>query len=293
MAVARQLAARGQPVEVVSADSMQVYRGMDIGTAKASPPERAEIPHHLLDVADPDEEWTVTRFQAGVAGALAGIESRGRRALLVGGTGLYVQAVVDHLDVPGQYPAVRAELEDQLERGGHGALAELYGRLEQLDPLAASRIEPTNRRRVIRALEVILGSGRQFSSFGPGVGAYPWTPWRLAGLWLPRSVVDRRIAQRLEAMVGAGFVDEVRALAVRPAGLSATARQALGYREILSHLEGGQPLEAALAETQRRTRLFARRQQRWWRRDPRISWFGATENSLAVVPALVGEWSRP
>lgn len=293
LAVARLLADRGQPVELVSADSMQVYRGMDIGTAKPSPSERAEIPHHLVDVADPSEEWSVSRFQAAVADAVVGIERRARRALLVGGTGLYVQAIVDALAVPGRYPAVRGELESELEQGGPDVLAELYSRLERLDPLAASRIEPTNRRRVVRALEVTLGAGRPFSSFGPGLDAYPATPWRLAGLWLPRRVVDQRISQRLAAMVEAGFVDEVRSLLARPGGLSATARQALGYREVLTFLEDGRPFEEALADADRRTRVFARRQQRWWRRDPRVAWFGARENSLAVVPALVGEWSRP
>lgn len=293
LAVARQLAARGEPVELVSADSMQVYRGMDIGTAKPSPSERAEIPHHLVDVADPSEDWSVSRFQAAVAEAVAGIERRGRRALLVGGTGLYVQAVIDALAVPGRFPEVRAELEAELEQAAPAVLAGLYHRLERLDPLAASRIEPTNRRRVVRALEVTLGSGRPFSSYGPGLDAYPATRWRLVGLWLPRRVVDQRISQRLNAMVKAGFVEEVQALLDRPGGLSATARQALGYREIVAHLEQGEPLPAALSEAERRTRLFARRQQRWWRRDPRVAWLGAAENSLAVVPALVGEWSRP
>lgn len=293
LAVARQLAARGEPVELVSADSMQVYRGMDIGTAKPSPSERAEIPHHLVDVADPSEDWSVSRFQAAVAEAVAGIERRGRRALLVGGTGLYVQAVIDGLAVPGRFPEVRAELEAELEQAAPAVLAGLYHRLERLDPLAASRIEPTNRRRVVRALEVTLGSGRPFSSYGPGLDAYPATRWRLVGLWLPRRVVDQRISQRLNAMVKAGFVEEVQALLDRPGGLSATARQALGYREIVAHLEQGEPLPAALSEAERRTRLFARRQQRWWRRDPRVAWLGAAENSLAVVPALVGEWSRP
>lgn len=293
LAVARQLAARGEPVELVSADSMQVYRGMDIGTAKPSPSERAEIPHHLVDVADPSEDWSVSRFQAAVAEAVAGIERRGRRALLVGGTGLYVQAVIDGLAVPGRFPEVRAELEAELEQAAPAVLAGLYHRLERLDPLAASRIEPTNRRRVVRALEVTLGSGRPFSSYGPGLDAYPATRWRLVGLWLPRRVVDQRISQRLHAMVKAGFVEEVQALLDRPGGLSATARQALGYREIVAHLERGEPLPAALSEAERRTRLFARRQQRWWRRDPRVAWLGAAENSLAVVPALVGEWSRP
>jgi tRNA dimethylallyltransferase len=159
--------------------------------------------------------------------------------------------------------------------------------------VAAARIEPGNRRRVVRALEVCVGSGRPFSSFGPGVAAFPPTDMRLAGLWLPRSTVARRIGQRLAAMVAAGLVDEVRRLTAAPSGLSRTARQALGYREVLAHLEDGLPLADAVERAARRTRGFARRQRVWWRRDPRITWFGAADNPLAVLPALLGDWSQP
>ena len=263
---------------------MQVYRGMDIGTAKPSAAEQAEVPHHLIDLADPDEEWSVARWAQAARRVVAGIEDRGHRALLVGGTGLYFQAVVDGLEPPGRWPAVRAELESE------GDTVLLHRRLAGMDPVAASRMEPSNRRRVIRALEVTLGSGRPFSSFGPGLGAYPGTGWRLAGLWLPRPVVAARITRRLRAMVDAGLVPEVERLRSRPGGMSRTARQALGYREVLSHLEAGVPLEDAISEADRRTRAFARRQRVWWRRDPRISWYGSALNPLAVTDRILGDW---
>jgi tRNA dimethylallyltransferase len=263
---------------------MQVYRGMDIGTAKPTAAHRAEVTHHLIDVVEPDEDFTVVRYQQEARRVLADIEQRGHRALLVGGTGLYFQAIVDELTPPGQYPEIKSDLEAETDT------ALLYRRLQNLDGAAADRIEPNNRRRLIRALEVCLGSGRPFSSFGPGIGTYPPSRFRLAGLWLPRPVVSRRIGERLAAMVTAGLPDEVQALKTRPNGLSRTARQALGYREILAHLEHGLPLDQALAEAIRRTRAFARRQRVWWRRDPRITWFGSAENPLAVVPALLGDW---
>lgn len=288
MALARALAStEAPPVEIVCVDSMQVYRGMDIGTAKPSAADRAEVRHHLLDGASPDEDFTVTGFQGAAEAALADVEARGARALLVGGSGLYFQAVVDRLTPPGRFPDVRAELEAEPDT------ASLYRRLAALDPLAASRMEPSNRRRVVRALEVTVGSGRPFSSFGPGLGAYPPNRFKVAGLWLPRAVVGRRIEERFQAMLAAGLVDEAAALATRPGGLSRTARQALGYREVLSHLETGVDLAAAATAAVRRTKAFARRQRVWWRRDPRITWYGAVENPLVVVPALLGDWRQP
>lgn len=287
-AVALALArARRPEVELVSADSMQVYRGMDIGTAKPSPAERAEIPHHVVDLADPDEEFSVARFQAAVAAALAGIEARGRRAVLVGGTGLYLRAVLDDLRLPGRWPGVRAGLEAEADT------AALHRRLARLDPPAATRMEPGNRRRIVRALEVTLGGGRPYSSYGPGLGSYPPTPFRLVGLRVPRPELDRRIERRLAAMVGAGLVEEVRRLVeAHPGGLSRTARQALGYREILGHVVDGRPLEDCLADALRRTRRFARRQEAWFRRDPRIAWHDATDDPAAVADRVLGDWSR-
>jgi tRNA dimethylallyltransferase len=275
--VALEVARRLGDVEIVSVDSMQVYRGMDIGTAKPTAADQAAVRHHLLDIADPSEEFTVTRFQAAARQAIDEIEGRGNRALLVGGTGLYLRAVVDDLAPPGQWPEVRAELEAEADTAG------LYERLAELDPTAAHRMEPSNRRRVVRALEVTIGSGRPFSSFGAGLDTHPPTRFRMAGLWLPRPVVAHRIEQRVAAMAAAGLVDEVRSLG-ETGELSRTARQALGYKEVLD----GLPLD----ETVRRTRAFARRQRMWFRRDPRITWFGAAENPFAVLPALLGDWSK-
>ena len=280
--MALDLARRLGDVEIVTVDSMQVYRGMDIGTAKPSPAEQAEVPHHLIDLADPADDWSVTRWAAAARAAITGIEARGHRALLVGGTGLYFQAVVDGLSPPGRYPEVLAQLE--LE----GDTAVLHHRLTSLDPVAAARMTTSNRRRVLRALEVTLGSGRPFSSFGPGMTAFPPTSWRLAGLWLPRAVVAERIGRRLRGMVQAGLIEEVARL--RAAGMSRTARQALGYREVLRHLDGEAGLDEAVEEADRRTRAFARRQRVWWRRDPRIRWYGTSDNPLAVIPQILGDW---
>jgi tRNA dimethylallyltransferase len=272
-AVALELASRRGDVEIVSVDSMCVYRGMDIATAKASPAERAAVPHHLIDLVDPGDEFTVIDFQAAARVALAGIAARGNHALLVGGTGLYLRAVVDDLTFPGRFPEVARSLHDDLDNGSV-TVPDLHARLASIDPLAASRMEPNNRRRVVRALEVTLGSTRPFSSFGLGLEAYPPTSVPQAGLAVGPEELDRRIAARLERWVAGGLVDEVRALAERPGGLSRTARQALGYREILAHMEDGVPLDRCLDEAVRRTRTFARRQAAWFRRDPRIVWSG-------------------
>ncbi len=258
-------------VELVSADAMQVYRGMDIGTAKPTPSERAARRHHLIDVADPSEDFSLARFVELARAAIDDIEARGARAVVVGGTGLYVRGIVDDLEIPGRFPEVRAELETDPDTTA------LHRRLASLDPLAASRMEPTNRRRVVRALEVTLGAGRPFSSFGPGLDAYPEVPTRQFGITVPLDVLDARIAARVDAMFEAGFLDEVRGLAAAPGGLSRTARQALGYREVLEHLEDGVPLAAATDRIVLRTRQFARRQLRWFRRDPRIRWLTAEE----------------
>jgi tRNA dimethylallyltransferase len=263
---------------------MQVYRGMDIGTAKPTPADRAAIPHHLLDVADPADDFSVARYQRAADEVVDDIERRGARALLVGGTGLYVQAVVDRLDVPGQWPAVRADVDDEPDT------VALWRRLHAVDPVAADRIVPTNRRRVVRALEVTLGSGRPFSSFGPGIQAFPPDPrFRLAGVWLPRATGADRVRARFTQMLDAGLLDEVRALARGP--MSRTARQALGYKELLAHLAGECTLDEAVDTTIRRTVAFARRQRMWFRRDPRITWYGTDANPLAVVPALLRDWS--
>ncbi len=268
--------------EIVSADAMAVYRGMDIGTAKPSEAERAEVPHHLVDVVEPGEEFTMARFQSEVDEALAAVASRRARAIVVGGTGLYVRAVVDQLTVPGQYPEVRAALVDV-------AVDDLHRRLTELDPAAAAKILPGNRRRLERALEVTLGAGRPFSSFGPGLDRYPPTPFRQVGLRLDRAELDRRIDARYDDQMAAGFLDEVERLAAGP--LSRTAGQALGYRELLAHRAGELTLAEALELARRRTRRFARRQERWFRRDPRITWFDALAPDL--VDRVESWWANP
>lgn len=266
--------ARGDSIwEIVSVDSMQVYRGMDIGTAKPTTEERARVPHHMVDVVDPWEETSVAWFQRTARAAIADIEARGRRALLVGGTALYVQAVVDDLEIPGRYPEVRVELE------GEADTAALHERLVTLDPSAASRIEPANRRRVVRALEVTLGSGRAFSDYGPGVGAHPPTAFALVGLRRDPEVLVQRIARRYRQQVEAGLLDEVIGLRKHPRGLSRTAAQALAYKELMSYLDGEVALEEALELAERRTRRFARRQRAWFGRDPRITWIDASAGS--------------
>ncbi len=289
--VARVARGSGPAVELVSVDSMAVYKGMDIGTAKPTAAVRSEVPYHLLDLVDPSDEFTVQQFQAAARSVLDGIAERGHRALLVGGTGLYLRSVIDDLTFPGRFPDVAAALVAELDRAGPVgspgavlALARLHDRLAVLDPVSAARMEPTNRRRVLRALEVTLGSGRPFSGFGPGLEAYPPTRFSLVGLPLAADI-ERRVEVRLGAQMEAGFLDEVRSLAGRPGGLSRTARQGLGYRELLSHLEGDVTLEAARAEIIRRTRVFARRQWAWFRRDPRIVWVGDHDQPVSRVTA--------
>jgi tRNA dimethylallyltransferase len=286
-------ARRRDDLEIVSVDSMCVYRGMDIGTSKPSPAQRAAVPHHLLDLVDPDEEFTVLQFQQAAHRALAEIAARGHHALLVGGTGLYLRAVVDDLRFPGRYPTVREALESELGQG-RAEVPELHARLAVLDPVAAARMEPSNERRVVRALEVTLGSGQPFSTFGPGLEAYPLSAVTMVGVTITTEEVDRRIAERFARWVEEGLLDEVRALAARPGGISRTARQALGYRELLAHVEEGAPLDACVEEAVRRTRSFARRQGSWFRRDPRITWTQAEEDPKDLLDrALSAHGWRP
>lgn len=266
--------------ELVSIDAMQVYRGMDIGTAKPSAAERARVRHHLIDLVEPSEDYAVARFQHDYRDARATVAERGGAALLVGGTGLYLTAAIDDLDVPGQFPDVRDAL-DELPT------EELHRRLVEADPLAAGRMEPTNRRRVLRALEVTVGSGRPFSGYGPGVGAFPPSDVRQIGLRWDRGALAARIEQRVFAMLDAGWLDEVRALLAGPP-LSRTAAQALGYRELIEHLGGRLSLDEATDRIVLRTRQFAVRQERWFRRDPRIVWHDVVADEREVIPAVVG-----
>lgn len=280
-ALAVSVALRLGDVELVSADAMAVYRGMDIGTAAPTVEERRGIPHHLIDVVDVTEDYTVARFQEDVHAAIAGIEGRGRRAIVVGGTGLYVRAVVDDFTIPGRYPDVVAELEAEADTTA------LHRRLTELDPEGAAKMLPSNRRRILRALEVTIGANKPFSSFGPGVDHYGETRFTLIGLDIERELMDARIEERYRHQIEAGFVAEVERLAA--VGLSRTAAQALGYRELLAHLRGELSLDEAVDEAVTRTRKFARRQQRWFRRDPRIVWLDATAPNLVdLVVAELG-----
>ena len=290
--VAARSIAAGHPIEIVSADAMAVYSEMDIGTAAPTDAERRGVPHHLIAVADPSEDYTVSRYQSEARAVIDDIEQRGATPLVVGGTGLYVQSIVDDLRIPGQFPEVRAEL-DALPESDTLAM---WARLRELDPVAAAKMEPNNRRRVVRALEVCIGSGRPFSSFGPGMDAFPPTRFSVVGLRIDRTLMDARIDRRYEQQMAEGFLDEVQALLARPAGLSRTARQALGYRELIAHLAGESTLEEALDEARRRTRRFARRQQRWFGRDPRIHWIDIDSDRLPSNPSVLSElethWSE-
>jgi tRNA dimethylallyltransferase len=275
MAVARRLG----DVELVSIDSMQVYRGMDIGTAKPSPAEQAEIRHHLIDLVEPTHDFTVSEFQTAYKSAIDSIADRRHRALLVGGTGLYHRVVIDDFELPGEWPEVRAEIEAEPDT------AVLFARLSEVDPAAASKMEPTNRRRIARALEVTLGSGRPFSSSGPGVDNYPPSAVTQIGLRWPRHVLTDRINARVRDMIDAGLIAEVDAL--RRGGLSRTAAQALGYKEILEALEGRISQDEAIDTIITRTRRFAVRQERWFRRDPRVRWIDVEHDPVAEVAPVV------
>jgi tRNA dimethylallyltransferase len=264
--------------EVLCVDAMTVYRGMDIATAKPTPLERSEVPYHLLDLIEPSEEFTVAQFQHAAREAAVRVAARGHRAIYVGGTGLYGRAVLDDLEIPGVYPEVRRELEGRLDD-----LAGLYEELRALDPLAASRMEPTNARRVVRALEVTRGAGRPFSSYGAGLRTYGEVRVVQVGLRVDPAQLDRRIEARLHSWVVDGLLDEVVELARRPGGLSRTARQAVGYRELLRHVEDGEPFAECVVAAVVASKRLARRQRRWFDRDPRIEWFDDVDAARARV----------
>ena len=286
-ALALAIAERLGDVEIVSVDSMQVYRGLDIGTAKATAAERGRVPHHMIDVVGAGDDYSVADFQAAARAAVADIGARGRRALLVGGTGLYLQAVIDDLRFPGEDLALRADLEARTAEPG--GVARAYAELERLDGAAAVRIDPHNARRIVRALEVVRLTGQPFSSFGPGVNGFGPTafPVSMAGVWLTREVLAARIEARVRAMRTLGLLDEVRRVR---GSLSRTAAQAIGYKELLAHLDGESGLDEAFATVTRRTRSFARRQRMWFRRDPRVAWLGTVDNPCALLPALLARW---
>ena len=254
--------------EAVNADSMQLYRGMDIGTAKLSRDEMRGVPHHLLDVWDVTETASVAAYQRLSAEVIADVRARGRVPVLVGGSGLYVRAALDHMEFPGTDPAVRARLEDELARVGPG---ELHERLRGRDPVAAEAILPGNGRRIVRALEVVEITGRPFSATLPE-HRYRYDGVVQVGLSVPRDELDERIAVRVRRMWDAGLVDEVRDLDKRGLRDGLTAARALGYAQVLRFLAGEWTQDQARDETVRATRRFARRQESWFRRDPRVRW---------------------
>ncbi len=284
--VAMALAGRHPNAELVVADAMQVYRRMDIGTAKPSIADRSAVPHHCLDLVDAADEFTVTDYAVAAHRAMSDIAGRRHRSVFVAGTGLYLRSVTDPMEMPGRWPEVRRELDQRIAVEGVEAL---HAQLVVLDPAAAAKMEPTNGRRVVRALEVTIASGRKFSSFGPGIGTFPPVPFLQFGLRWPRPLLAERIARRVHAMISAGLVDEVAELA--RGQVSRTARQALGYKELFAQFDGVGSLEAAIESIVTRTRQFAVRQERWLRRDPRIRWIDIDGDPVAsALPVLESAW---
>ncbi|MGZ4456754.1 MAG: tRNA (adenosine(37)-N6)-dimethylallyltransferase MiaA [Nocardioides sp.] len=274
--------------EIVNTDAMQVYRGMDIGTAKQPVDRRRGIPHHLLDLLDVSEPATVAEFQQWAREVIADCRARGVTPVLVGGSALYTRAILDRFEFPGTDPAVRAALEEELERVGSGAL---HRRLAEQDPEAAERIIASNGRRVVRALEVIAITGRPFSASLPEL-AYHDPHTVQVGVDVPRAVLDERIALRVDRMFEDGLVDEVRRLLGGGLREGRTALRALGYQQVIAFLAGDLTEEQAREQTVFGTRRFARRQDSWFRKDPRITWVGwddphRTDAALEAVRGVV------
>ncbi|GAB3925651.1 tRNA dimethylallyltransferase [Microlunatus endophyticus] len=285
--LAQRLTADDRPAEIVNADAMLIYRGMDIGTAKPSVAERGGVRHHLIDILDVTQTASVAEFQARARDAIADCRRRGVVPVVVGGSALYVRAVVDRFEFPGTDPVVRGRLEDELARIGPEAL---HRRLGEVDPPAAATIEPGNGRRIVRALEVIELTGTAYAARLPE-HTYALDGVVQIGLDVPRPVLDQRIADRVQQMWSAGFVDEVRRL--ERAGLrdGVTASRGLGYRQILDFLDGMITEAEARDRTIAATRRFARRQDGWFRKDPRISWFDPDDDRL--VDAVAALLARP
>jgi tRNA dimethylallyltransferase len=278
--------ARALDGEVVNADSMQLYRGMDIGTAKLTLSERCGVPHHLLDIWDVTEPAAVAEYQRQARAAVDDIFARGRVPLLVGGSGLYLRAVLEEFDFPGTDPAVRARLEASLAAEGPAAL---HARLASLDPVAAGKILPSNGRRIVRALEVIELTGQPFAAALPA--PTPYYESVQIGVDRETAGLDERIARRVELMWSAGLLEEVRALAAAGLREGRTASHALGYQQALAELDGELTQEQAKDETVRGTRRFVRRQRSWFKRDPRIHWLdgGATDLTEAALGVIAAE----
>ncbi|MFR9729231.1 tRNA (adenosine(37)-N6)-dimethylallyltransferase MiaA [Saccharopolyspora sp. MS10] len=268
--------------EIINADAMQLYRGMDVGTAKLTADERRGVPHHLLDVLEVTETASVAAYQRDARAAMEDVLARGRTPVLVGGSGLYVRAVLDDLRFPGTDPLVRARWEERLSALGP---AELHRRLAELDPPAAEAVLPSNGRRLVRALEVIEITGEPFSANLPVPGP-PRYDTAMIGLDLPVAELDDRVDRRVTRMFDGGLVAEVRGLVQLGLREGRTASRALGYQQVLAELDGSGDMAVAAAETARLTRRFVRKQRSWFRRDERISWF-APAAAAAGIRALL------
>ena len=266
--------------EIINADSMQVYRGMDIGTAKISIEERQGIPHHMLDVLDVNQDSTVAWYQSSAREVIDEIHSRGKSVVMVGGTGLYIKAVIDELNFPDTDPMVRHTLNKEAEDLGIDAM---FARLEKLDPAAAIAIDRANLRRIIRALEVIEITGKPFTANLPREESIRYPDARQFGLVMDRELLSERIDQRVSTMFENGFVEEVQKLMSSGLLEGRTAQRALGYSQIVSHLKGETSLDAAVEETKRATRQYARRQETWFSRDARIKWISTRQPRLETI----------
>jgi tRNA dimethylallyltransferase len=278
--------------EVVNADASQLYRGMDVGTAKLPVAERRGIAHHQLDVLEVTEEASVAAYQSSARADLDAIAARGHHPVVVGGSGLYVRAALDRLEIPPTDPAARRRLEEEAAALGTPALLQ---RLRERDPEAAAAIEPNNTRRIVRALEVIELTGRPFSATMP-TREY-LRPTVTLGLWLPRAVLDQRIETRVQRMWRQGLLDEVRALERRGLREGRTASRAIGYAQALEQLDGAITEAQAQEQTAALTRRLARRQESWFRPDPRITWLDpreitAVEQAVAVVRRAISDNGR-
>lgn len=273
--------------EIVNADAMALYRGLDVGSAKPTARERAGVPHHLFDVLDVTETASVAGYQRAARTTIERLRAGGRTPVLVGGSGLYVQSVIDELEFPGTDPELRAELEAELAATGSGAL---HARLAAVDPAAARVVLPGNGRRIVRALEVIALTGRPYPARLPEAAA-PRYDAVLLGVDRPNADLDVRIGRRVARMFAAGLVGETRALLERGLRDGVTASRALGYQQVIAALDGDGDLGRAAADTVLATRRFVRRQRSWYRRDGRIHWLDATapdlfDQAAAVVPQL-------
>jgi len=269
--------------EIISADSMQVYRGMDIGTAKPSPAERQRAPHHLIDIRDPDEEWTVSDFVIEAQNSKLKIQNQGKLPIIVGGTGLYLWALLEGFSFP-ITPADK-ELRARLEKEPP---ATLYAQLSMIDPVAAKKIHPNDKKRIIRALEVYELTGKPISELQEPrrlvAGSY-----QLIGLTLPREELYSRINQRVESMIEKGLIEEVKGLREKGYGKNPPSMQALGYKEVIDYLEGKWTKEEMIDELKKRTRNFARRQMTWFRRFQNVKWFDVPVDSQAILDYIVNE----